>query len=142
MQLCPFQSHPLEAANFSHESRKRFPSKLSVSRYGALKYFCKEAKWLHSDTSGFFYVLSWNWTKFKKRNAHVIKPTLTARTILDNLEKKKNPNKPGLMAVLLWMSSGLPLFSSYSGNQSRQRENAHVCACVSVCLCECVCLCV
>ena len=93
MQLCPFQSHPLEAANFSRESRKRFPSKLSVSRYSALKYFCKEAKWLHSDTSGFFRVLSWNWTKFKKRNAHVTKPTLTARTILDNLEKKTKPTR-------------------------------------------------
>lgn len=84
MQLCPFQSHPLEAANFSRESRKRFPSKLSVSRYGALKYFCKEAKWLHSDTSGFFYVLSWNWAKFKKRNAHVTKPTL------QNLDSKND----------------------------------------------------
>lgn len=58
---------------------------------------------------------------------------LTARTILDNL--KKQMNKPGLMAILLWISSALPLFSSYSGNQRRQREKVHVCACVSVCVC-------
>ena len=58
---------------------------------------------------------------------------LTARTILDNL--KKQTNKPGLMAILLWISSGLPLFSSSSGNLRRQREMVHVCACVSVCVC-------
>ena len=58
---------------------------------------------------------------------------LTARTILNNL--KKQTNKPGLMAILLWISSGLPLFSSSSGNLRRQREKVHVCACVSVCVC-------
>lgn len=52
LQFCPFQSHPLRAANFSSlcEFHKRFLSKLSVSRYGALKYFQRGAK---NDTSGF-----------------------------------------------------------------------------------------
>ena len=134
MQLCPFQSHPLEAANFSCESRKRFPSKLSVSRYSALKYFCKAAKWLHSDTSGFFYVLSWNWTKFKKRNAHVTKPTLTARTILDNLEKKNQTNQGSWQ----FFSGFLLVFLSFLLTLAIKVDREYA----LVCMCECVCLCV
>ena len=131
MQLCPFQSHPLEAANFSHESRKRFPSKLSVSRYGALKYFCKEAKWLHSDTSGFFYVLSWNWTTFKKRNAHVMKPTLTARTILDNLGKKTQTNQGSWQLF----SGCLLVFLSFLLTLAIKVDRERTCTCVHVRVC-------
>ena len=131
MQLCPFQSHPLEAANFSHEPRKRFPSKLSVSRYGALKYFCKEAKWLHSDTSGFFYVLSWNWTTFKKRNAHVMKPTLTARTILDNLGKKNQTNQGSWQLF----SGCLLVFLSFLLTLAIKVDRERTCTCVHVRVC-------
>lgn len=112
----PFKVTPLEAANFSCEPPKRFPSQLSVSRYGTLKYFCKEAKWLQNDTPGFS-------TFFLGIGQNSRKEMSTSQNLFCQHERFE---KKGLMVFLLWISSGLPPFSSYYCSQNRKRENVCV----------------
>lgn len=52
-------------------------------------------------------------------------------TLQNLLYQHEQFEKKGLMVFLLWISSGLPPFSSYYCSQNRKRENVCECVCVS-----------